>query len=78
MECKGATKRDEHGNFHEADHLDGDVDMYSVMKALIHEQSKRKSQNRSDLRMPFRPDHGHKMLDDLGKQTNPGYSARSF
>lgn len=70
-----ATKRDEEGNFHEADHLDGDVDMFGVMKALIEEQSKRVQNGRKDLRMPFRPDHGHKMLDDLTKKTNPGYSA---
>ncbi|PIB37342.1 mannonate dehydratase [Reichenbachiella sp. 5M10] len=70
-----ATKRDAEGNFHEADHLDGDVDMYTVMKALVDEQDKRTAQGRKDLRMPFRPDHGHKMLDDLTKQTNPGYSA---
>lgn len=70
-----ATKRDDHGNFHEADHLDGDVDMYGVMKALIEEQSRRVTTNRKDVRMPFRPDHGHKMLDDLTKKTNPGYSA---
>ncbi|WP_420582281.1 mannonate dehydratase [Reichenbachiella sp.] len=70
-----ATKRDEDGNFHEADHLDGDVDMFGVMKALIEEQESRIKNNRNDVRMPFRPDHGHKMLDDLVKKTNPGYSA---
>jgi len=72
-----ATSREADGSFYEADHLDGDVDMYSVMKALIEEQRKRKGSGRTDLRMPFRPDHGHRMLDDLSatKRTNPGYTA---
>ncbi|MFB0947604.1 MAG: mannonate dehydratase [Spirosomataceae bacterium] len=72
-----ATKRDEFGNFHEADHLDGDVDMYGVMKALLTEQKRRIETGRTDIRLPFRPDHGHRMLDDLSptKRTNPGYTA---
>ncbi len=72
-----ATKRDEEGNFHEADHLTGDVDMYGVVKALLTEQKNRINSGRPDYRLPFRPDHGHRMLDDLrlGKKINPGYTA---
>ncbi|MFM1912779.1 MAG: Mannonate dehydratase, partial [Bacteroidota bacterium] len=72
-----ATKRDEFGSFHEADHLDGDVDMYGVMRELILQQNKRMAEGRKDVRMPFRPDHGHRMVDDLNatKKTNPGYTA---
>ncbi|RYY34502.1 MAG: mannonate dehydratase, partial [Sphingobacteriaceae bacterium] len=70
-----STRRDADGNFFEADHLDGDVDMYEVMKTLLIEQKLRIAAGRKDVLMPFRPDHGHKMLDDLNKVTNPGYSA---
>lgn len=70
-----STKRDENGSFFEANHLNGDVDMFGVIKALLEEQQKRQKTGRTDTAIPFRPDHGHKMLDDINKKTNPGYSA---
>lgn len=59
--------------FYEAGHLEGSVDMYGVMKALLLEQKKRQTEGRADFRMPFRPDHGLKVLDDFKRQANPGY-----
>lgn len=68
LHLRNVTKDDE-GNFYEADHLGGDVNMYEVMKVITIENAKREQP------IPFRPDHGHQMLDDLNKVTNPGYSA---
>ena len=71
-----STKRNAEGNFYEADHLTGDVDMFEIITRVIKEQRRRHVQKREDASIPMRPDHGHQMLDDLVKpKINPGYSA---
>ena len=70
-----STTRDDRGNFFEANHLEGDVDMVGIIREVLKEQKRRVAEGRSDASIPMRPDHGHQMLDDLGKHTNPGYSA---
>lgn len=62
------------GSFHESEHLDGNVDMVGVVFELLSEEKRRREAGRLDADIPMRPDHGHLILDDIGKKVNPGYS----
>lgn len=69
------VRKDRDGSFMESDHLDGDVDMVAVVDILLAEQQRRRDSGDSRWQIPFRPDHGHELLDDVGKPTHPGYPA---
>lgn len=71
---RSTCREDNPKTFHEAAHLGGDVDMFAVVKAILTEEDRRQKAGNMR-RIPMRPDHGHQMLDDLKKKTNPGYSA---
>lgn len=68
------VKREADGSFYESGHLDGDNDMLGLVEALLDEEQQRHQNNREDIDIPMRPDHGHLMGDDIGKAVNPGYS----
>jgi mannonate dehydratase len=68
------VKREPDGSFYEAEHLEGDTDMVRVITALMAEEHRRRGEGRPDAAMTMRPDHGHVIVDDIGKRTNPGYS----
>ncbi|SMC74344.1 mannonate dehydratase [Primorskyibacter flagellatus] len=61
------------GSFYEAEHLGGDTDMVALVEAVLHEEARRKAAGRTDWSLPFRPDHGQDILDDLGRSAQPGY-----
>ncbi|MBV8577779.1 MAG: mannonate dehydratase [Acetobacteraceae bacterium] len=68
------TTREPDGSFYEAGHLGGDTDLVAVVVALLREEARREGEGRADAVIPMRPDHGHLMIDDIGKKVNPGYS----
>jgi mannonate dehydratase len=74
IHLRNVTK-DPQGDFVEDNHLEGDVDMYGVIRTLLLEQKRRTEEGRKDTRMPMRPDHGHLMLADRDRaKVYPGYS----
>lgn len=68
------VRKEPDGSFYEADHLAGDVDMPAVVSALLAEEARRRAAGEAEWRIPFRPDHGHQLLSDVGRRTHPGYT----
>ncbi len=68
------VRKEPDGSFHETEHLEGDTDMVAVVLALMTEERRRRQTGRADAEIPMRPDHGHAIVDDIGKKVNPGYS----
>lgn len=66
--------REPDGSFYEAEHLEGEAEMVSIIVALMSEENRRRREGRLDAEITMRPDHGHVLVDDIGKKTNPGYS----
>ena len=77
VHLRNVRRTDAAGSFVESDHLDGEVDMFRVVRTFTRERARRVAEGWADAGLPFRPDHGHQMLDDLRdeKKTNPGYTA---
>ncbi|MBP1849069.1 mannonate dehydratase [Rhizobium halophytocola] len=67
------VRKDADGSFEEAAHLEGDTDMVALAAALLAEERRRRAEGRTDAEIPFRPDHGHELLSDIGRGTHPGY-----
>jgi mannonate dehydratase len=75
LHLRSTRRESDPETFYEAAHLDGDIDMVGVIREVVLEERKRTHDGRTDATIPMRPDHGHQMLDDIGKKVNPGYSA---
>ena len=67
------VRKEPDGSFEEATHLEGDTDMVALMRVLLVEEARRRDAGRTDHTIPFRPDHGHEILSDIGRDLVPGY-----
>ena len=75
LHLRNVSREDGLGSFHEAEHLTGDTDMPALVAAVLSEEARRQAEGRGDAEIPFRPDHGQDILDDLGRNSQPGYPA---